>query len=92
MLLSIVRFMFPYRIFYRGVPGFATDCLCGVGCSGLTTCLLYDVGPLFGRYAHVREQTCQMRMQCQWSPAVVMNASSFPVHIHLCLTRVEIIR
>ena len=38
--------MFQYRIFYRGVPGFATDCLCGVGCRGLTTCLLY-VGPLF---------------------------------------------
>ena len=46
MLLSFVRFMFPYRIFYRGVPGFATDCLCGVGCRGLTTCLLYDVGLL----------------------------------------------
>ena len=53
MLLSFVRFMFPYRIFYRGVPGFATDCLCGVGCRGLTTCLLY-VGPLFG---HRRTRT-----------------------------------
>ena len=47
MLLSFVRFMFPYRIFYRGVLGFATDSPCGVGCRGLTTCLLY-VGPLFG--------------------------------------------
>ena len=43
-------------------------------------------------YIGAREQTCQMRLQCQWSPAAVMNASSFPVHIHLCLTRVEIIR
>ena len=34
-------------LFYRGVPGFATDCPCGVWCRGLTTCLLY-VGPLFG--------------------------------------------
>ena len=70
-----------------GVPGFATDCLCGVGCRGLTTCLLYTFWTL-----GAREQTCQMRMQCQWSPAAVMSASSFPVHIHLCLTRVEIIR
>ena len=53
MLLSFVRCMFPYRMFYRGVPGFATDCLCGVGCRGLTTCLLY-VGPLFG---HRRKRT-----------------------------------
>ena len=45
--------MFPYRIFYRGFPGFATDCFCGVGCRRLTTCLLY-VGPLFG---HRRTRT-----------------------------------
>ena len=41
-------FTFPTRIFYRGVPGFATDCPCGVWCRGLTTCPLY-VGPLFGQ-------------------------------------------
>ena len=35
------------EIFYRGVPGFTTDCPCGVWWRGLTTCLLY-VGPLFG--------------------------------------------
>ena len=35
---------FPSRIFCRRVPGFATDCPCGVWCRGLTTCLLY-VGP-----------------------------------------------
>ena len=34
-------------IFCRGVSGFATDCLCGVWCRGLTTCLLH-VGPAFG--------------------------------------------
>ena len=44
---SFVMFTFPTRIFYRGVPGFATDCPCGVWCHGLTTCPLY-VGPLFG--------------------------------------------
>ena len=32
-------------MFYRGVPGFATDCPCGVWCRGLTTCLLH-VGQL----------------------------------------------
>ena len=42
-----VMFTFPTRIFYRGAPGSATDCPCGVWCRGLTTCLLY-VGPLFG--------------------------------------------
>ena len=47
MLLSVIRFMFSYRIFYKGVPGFATDWPCGAGCRGLTTCLLY-VCPLFG--------------------------------------------
>ena len=50
--LFYVMFTFPSRIFYRGVPGFATDCPCGVWCCGLTTYLttyipLY-VGPLFG--------------------------------------------
>ena len=45
--LLYVMFTFPTRILYRGVPGFATDCLCGVCCRGLTTCPLY-VGPLFG--------------------------------------------
>ena len=34
-------FTFPTRIFYRGVPGFATDCPCAVWCRGLTSCLLY---------------------------------------------------
>ena len=42
--LLCVRFKFPSRIFCRRVPGFATDCPCGVWCRGLTTCLLY-VGP-----------------------------------------------
>ena len=44
--LLYVVFTVPTRISYRGVPGFATDCRCGVWCRGLTTCLLY-VGPLF---------------------------------------------
>ena len=34
-------------IFCRGVSGFATDCLCGICCRGLTTCLLH-VGPPYG--------------------------------------------
>ena len=38
--LLYVRFTFSMRIFCRGVPGFATDCPCGVWCRGLTTCLL----------------------------------------------------
>ena len=42
-----VMFTFPTGIFYRGVPGFATDCHCGVWCRGLTTYLLY-VDLLFG--------------------------------------------
>ena len=42
--LPCVIFKFPSRIFCRRVPGFATDCPCGVWCRGLTTCLLY-VGP-----------------------------------------------
>ena len=45
--LFYVMFTFPTRIFYRGVPGFATDCPYGVWCRGLTICLQY-VGPLFG--------------------------------------------
>ena len=40
-----VLFRFSTNIFYREVPGFATNCPCGVWCRGLTTCLLY-VGPL----------------------------------------------
>ena len=42
--LLCVIFKFLSRIFCRRVPGFATDCACGVWCRGLTTCLLY-VGP-----------------------------------------------
>ena len=42
--LLCVIFKFPSGIFCRRVPGFATDCPCGVWCRGLTTCLLY-VGP-----------------------------------------------
>ena len=45
--LLYVMFTFPTRIFYMGVPSFATDCPCGVWCRVLTTCLLY-IGPLFG--------------------------------------------
>ena len=44
--LLFVMFTFPTRIFYKGVPGFATGCPFGVCCRGSTTCLLY-VGPLF---------------------------------------------
>ena len=49
-LLS-VKFTFPTRIFYKGVPGFATDCPCGVWCRGSTTCFLY-VSPLFGNIVY----------------------------------------
>ena len=45
--LLYVMFSLPSRIFYRGVPGFATDCPWRVWCHGSTTCLLY-VGPHFG--------------------------------------------
>ena len=45
--LLYAMFISPTRIFYRGVPGFATDCPCGVWRRGLTICPLY-VGPLFG--------------------------------------------
>ena len=45
--LLYVMLTFPTRMFYRGVPGFATDCPCGVWCRGLATFLLY-VGPHFG--------------------------------------------
>ena len=39
-------FMSCLHVCYRVVPGFATDCSCGVWCRGLATCLLY-IGPLF---------------------------------------------
>ena len=45
MLPIYVMFTVPARIFYRCVPGFVTECPCGVWCHGLTTSLLY-VGPL----------------------------------------------
>ena len=35
--LLYVMFRFSTRIFYWGVPCFATDCLCGVWCHGKTT-------------------------------------------------------
>ena len=45
--LLYVMFRVSTRIFYSGIPGLATDCLCDAWCRGLTTFLLY-VGPLFG--------------------------------------------
>ena len=45
--LLYVMFRISSRTFYRGVPGFATDCSCGVWCRWLIICLLY-VGPRFG--------------------------------------------
>ena len=42
-----VMFRLSFRIFYRGVSSFVTDCPCGVWCRGLTTCLLH-IGPLYG--------------------------------------------
>ena len=45
--LLYAMFIFPARIFYMGVLGFATECPCGVRCRGLTICLLYVV-PLYG--------------------------------------------
>ena len=47
--LLYVMFTLPV-ICYKGVPGFAIDCSCGIWCRGLTACLLY-VGPLFGNLA-----------------------------------------
>ena len=44
--LLYVMFTFLTWVFYRGVPGFATDCPCSVWCRGWITCPLY-VGPLF---------------------------------------------
>ena len=41
------HFRYCTRVFYQEVPGFATDCPCGVWWHWLTTCLLY-VGPHFG--------------------------------------------
>ena len=46
LVLRCAMFRFSTMIFYRGVPGFATDCRSGVSCRGLITYLLY-VGPLF---------------------------------------------
>ena len=45
--LLYVMFRFSTRIFFREIPGFATDYPCCVWCRGLTTCLLY-AGTLFG--------------------------------------------
>ena len=43
--LLYVMLRLSTRIFYGGVPGFATDCPCGVWFRWLTTYLLY-VGPI----------------------------------------------
>ena len=42
-----VMFRFSIRVFYRGVPGFETECSCGVWRPVLLTFLLY-VGPRLG--------------------------------------------
>ena len=66
-----VVFRFSTRIFYKWVPGFVTDCPCGVWCRGLTTCFLY-VDPLFGNLvwndSGFRSLTkCSTSFHCFWS-------------------------
>ena len=63
-----------------GAPGFATDC----GMPPVCWSTFWKLG--------AREHTCQKRLLCQWSPAAALKVSSFPVHVHSCLTRVAIIR
>ena len=46
--LLCVKYIFSTRIFYWGIPGFATDCPWGVWCRGLLTICLPYVGPLLG--------------------------------------------
>ena len=46
-VVIVCQIYVPIYDILQGNSGFATDCLCGIGCRGLTTCLLY-VGPLFG--------------------------------------------
>ena len=41
------QLVFSIRIFYRGVPGFTTDCPCGIWRCKLITRLLH-ISPLFG--------------------------------------------
>ena len=42
-----VKFILSTSIFYKGVPGFPTDCPVGIWWRGLTACLVY-VNPSFG--------------------------------------------
>ena len=67
-------------IFCRGVSGFATDCLCGVWCRGLTTCLLH-VGPPFGNQFLLKQLGCRFD---------IMNNKSYFVlvfwHMQLCMS------
>ena len=44
-----IRFIFSTRIFYTEIPCFTSNCLCGVWCRRVITCLMY-VGPLFGNH------------------------------------------
>ena len=50
--LLYVIFWFPTRIPYKGVPGFTTDCPCGVWWRGSTLCPLY-VSLLFGNIVEI---------------------------------------
>ena len=56
------NFVFSTRIFYRGVPGFATDCPCSTWWRGLTICLLYVVFSIlsYGYRYHVTLCLCQL--------------------------------
>ena len=55
-----------------GIPGFATDCCCGVWCRGLTTCFLYSTfqkpnfkqqfACKFGESSHVITSSCRFKI------------------------------
>ena len=68
-------------IFYRGVPGFATDCPCRVCCCGLTTCL-QCVGPLFGNIVWGDSGTISL---ISWRTAFLLCSISFVHMFHIYL-------
>ena len=71
--LIYVMFTFPTSIFYRGVPGFATDCPCGVWCRGLNHFLVTIHNSNWINIGYIaRARVIQYQFNVRWAECLLI--------------------
>ena len=82
--LLYVRFIFSNRIFYKGVPSFASDCACGGVWSRGLTCLLYVGRSLKIGFKWIHHFQCFWFSFCK-SICIYFNISWYDLTLCSCL-------